>query len=253
MRRSAVFSPFDTAPCNLLPSDGRPWKKLRASSDRMIEYSALLTQAGAHVRARRFPLGAWAPHSFVAADEITEPVGSRTRGRLGLGMTVYVGNGLVRLALLPPVRDAKSLKDFTAIASHILSQRHGLTSSEWEIAADPASPLGLVACAVRREALQSAKRLSERLGQRLRCARVWAGEALPCVEDRPVLLDDGEATVMFVPGKSGNPPQLHVVPNDQAARIIAIAGVEDAVEMKLLEGSVGRLRRNFLDRLRARE
>lgn len=220
----------------------------------MIEYSALLTQAGAYVRARRFPLGAWANQEFVPTDQLAKTPSASTGGsRFSLGISVYLGNALVRLAVLPPVRDAKSMSDFTVIASHALEQRLGLAANDWEVATDPTSRLGLVACAVRRDALRTAQRLAERLGQRLRCARVWAGAALPHLEAEPSLLDDGEATVIFMPGASERLPQLHVTLNDQASRFIASAGIEHARCIARSDESDGRLRKDFLDQLRPRD
>lgn len=220
-------------------------------SDLMTDYSALLTEAGADVRVRRLPFGGWQQHSFISAAELAQPSTAAAKDvRFSLGMTVYLGNALVRLAVLPPVRNAKSISDFKAIAAHVLEQRHGLTQAEWEIAADPTSELGLVACAVRREALTTARRLTERLGRRLRRARVWAGEALPRQPDKATLLDDGEASVVFVPESTGNTPQLHVVPNDRVSRLVASMGVVDILTLSISDDGTGPKQKNYLDRLR---
>jgi len=217
----------------------------------MTDYSALLTEAGAVVRVRRLPFGGWQQHSFISAAELARPSAAAAKDlRFSLGMTVYLGNALVRLAVLPPVRNAKSISDFNAIAAHLLEQRHGLTQAEWEITADPTSELGLVACAVRREALTAARRLTERLGKRLGRARVWAGEALPRQRDKAMLLDDGEASVVFVPESTGTTPQLHVIPNDRVSRLVASMGVVDILTLSVSDDGTGPKQKNYLDRLR---
>lgn len=178
----------------------------------MIEHRALMTRDGVWLRERRgLPgLTRWRACGFAAANELQRATEwSAGRAAIRLGLTVYLGTALYRLIVLPPIKAIRSLREFDAIATHAFSERFGLKSSEWQVRADPASALGIVACAVRHETLATVAALAKSLSQPVWSARPWAAHALghmagATVGHAPLLLTEPDGMLVCTYGVGGN-------------------------------------------------
>jgi len=177
----------------------------------MIEHSVYIDGQSIHLRSRR-GLPGLSPWEHVIAlpmtqaEQLVEHALRSTRPRLGVG--VYLGLALCRVLSLAPVASVRSLQDYEAIAAHMFKERLGLLSSDWDFRIDPASPAGVVACAVRRSSLGTVEQVAKALFQRIKFIRPWGAVALSRAGAQRVgvatIVREGDALLTCATAPSGS-------------------------------------------------
>jgi hypothetical protein len=90
----------------------------------------------------------------------------------------------------------------------MFKERLGLLSGDWDFRIDPASPAGVVACAVRRSSLATVEQVAKALSQRVKFIRPWAAVALSRAGAQRVgvatIVREGDALLTCATAPSGS-------------------------------------------------